>query len=96
MSMHGFTVDHFLTFTQRSKSIFEMKRNMLIAVGTMLVSGMMFCMVSCGSSGEEAQTEVAQPPADAKYVCPMECEAGKTYDKAGTCPVCDMDMEIKA
>jgi len=27
------------------------------------------------------------------YTCPMECEGTKTYDKPGTCPVCEMDLE---
>jgi len=27
-----------------------------------------------------------------KYYCPMQCEADKTYDKAGACPVCGMDL----
>lgn len=40
-------------------------------------------------------TEVAAP--GAKYICPMNCEKGKTYDQAGACPVCHMDLEpIKA
>jgi hypothetical protein len=29
----------------------------------------------------------------AKYQCPMDCEKGKTYDAAGTCPVCKMDLK---
>ena len=28
----------------------------------------------------------------ASYVCPMDCEKGKTYDAAGKCPVCKMDL----
>jgi Cu2+-exporting ATPase len=24
------------------------------------------------------------------YYCPMHCEGDKTYDKPGTCPVCNM------
>lgn len=27
------------------------------------------------------------------YQCPMKCEGSKTYDKAGVCPVCNMDLE---
>lgn len=27
------------------------------------------------------------------YACPMDCEKGKTYPQAGTCPVCKMDLE---
>lgn len=29
------------------------------------------------------------------YQCPMECEGEKTYDKMGTCSVCEMDLEEK-
>ena len=28
-----------------------------------------------------------------KFICPMNCEKGKTYDQPGTCPVCHMDLE---
>ena len=27
-----------------------------------------------------------------KYICPMDCENGKTYEKEGKCPVCEMDL----
>jgi len=27
------------------------------------------------------------------YQCPMDCEKGKTYDKEGKCPVCEMDLK---
>jgi transcription initiation factor IIE alpha subunit len=27
------------------------------------------------------------------YACPMDCENGKTYDKEGKCPVCEMDLK---
>lgn len=27
------------------------------------------------------------------YICPMDCEKGKTYPQAGSCPVCKMDLE---
>lgn len=38
---------------------------------------------ACGSS--EAKTV---------YQCPMKCEGeAKTYDSAGKCPKCDMDMK---
>lgn len=26
------------------------------------------------------------------YHCPMKCEDEKTYDKKGTCPICEMDL----
>ncbi len=28
----------------------------------------------------------------ARFYCPMHCEGDKTYDKAGDCPVCGMDL----
>ena len=30
----------------------------------------------------------------AAYICPMDCEKGKTYDQPGSCPVCKMDLEV--
>lgn len=27
------------------------------------------------------------------YQCPMDCEKGKTYEVAGNCPVCKMDLK---
>jgi len=30
------------------------------------------------------------------YQCPMGCEHGKTYDEAGACPVCKMDLKVKS
>lgn len=27
------------------------------------------------------------------YQCPMKCEADKTYDEPGSCPVCKMDLK---
>lgn len=39
------------------------------------------------------KTEVKTAAAGVKYICPMNCEDGKTYDEAGSCPVCHMDLE---
>jgi Heavy metal binding domain len=36
----------------------------------------------------------ATATADTKYLCPMNCEKGKTYTQPGTCPVCNMDLEL--
>lgn len=30
------------------------------------------------------------------FYCPMHCEGDKTYDKAGDCPVCGMDLVVQA
>ena len=32
---------------------------------------------------------------DVLYQCPMDCEKGKSYTEAGTCPVCKMDLKEK-
>jgi len=54
--------------------------------------------VSCGKKGNS--TTVTEQTAGDKhqlaYACPMDCEKGKTYDKPGKCPVCEMDLkEVK-
>lgn len=30
----------------------------------------------------------------AVYTCPMDCEDGKNYSEAGSCPVCKMDLAL--
>ena len=52
-------------------------------------------LASCaGDSGsaKKGSASIDQQTA-AVYKCPMECEGEKTYDKPGTCPVCEMDLE---
>ncbi|WP_338375011.1 heavy metal-binding domain-containing protein [uncultured Flavobacterium sp.] len=39
-----------------------------------------------GHNHEEGEMHMAS------YVCPMDCEKGKTYEVAGKCPVCEMDL----
>lgn len=34
--------------------------------------------------------------AEATYACPMDCEDGKTYAEAGSCPECKMDLKLKS
>ncbi len=43
--------------------------------------------------GHEKHAE-AKKPVDGNgiFYCPMHCEGEKTYDKAGSCPVCGMDL----
>ncbi len=57
-----------------------MRKSTLVLSLTLVVS-MLF--TSCGSKSETYSA----------YQCPMKCEGSKTYDKAGTCPVCNMDLE---
>ncbi len=46
---------------------------------------------------EEAKEEAKEVLAsnDVLYQCPMDCEKGKSYTEAGTCPVCKMDLKEK-
>jgi len=63
--------------------------------------------VSCkGEANEGTETEANVEATDehaghnheagemhmASYACPMDCEKGKTYEVAGQCPVCEMDL----
>lgn len=49
---------------------------------------------SCNNSQKkETKTEKTEQTENAKYQCPMKCEGEKTYDKPGSCPVCNMDLE---
>ncbi len=47
---------------------------------------MIIAVVFVTACGSETKTANA-------YQCPMQCEGEKTYDKAGQCPVCEMDLE---
>ncbi|SHG35485.1 Cu2+-exporting ATPase [Flavobacterium micromati] len=47
----------------------------------------------CSSDKGESTTHQHNHSNEAgKYYCPMRCEGDKTYDKAGDCPVCGMDL----
>ncbi len=65
-------------------------------------------LMACTEKTTESQTQNAEETAvvsdstshdhatHAAYACPMKCEGDKTYDAAGTCPVCKMDLaEVK-
>jgi Cu2+-exporting ATPase len=49
---------------------------------------------SCCSSKPEDQNqkETSRKHQSGTYYCPMHCEGDKTYNKAGDCPVCGMDL----
>jgi len=62
-------------------------------------------MSSC--CGNDVKNDVEDTPQDNKskpiakkgngtFYCPMHCEGDKTYDKAGDCPVCGMDLVEEA
>ena len=45
------------------------------------------------NSKSEHASEKADLALNNLYQCPMNCEDGKTYDEAGHCPVCAMDLK---
>lgn len=61
----------------------------------------LFCTVlicvlaACNHSGKTESKTNDSNKTVAVYQCPMDCEHGKTYDKPGKCPVCEMDLEKK-
>jgi len=55
---------------------------------SLIISGA--AITACGG---ETKTEATQPVEVATFQCPMDCEEGKTYDKAGICPVCEMELK---
>jgi len=81
-----------------------MKKNVSMHFSVRLIAVAYFIMITitaCSSNNDKPST--ANQPADstssvqnkemATYHCPMDCEKGKTYDKPGQCPVCNMDLE---
>lgn len=45
-------------------------------------------------NAQSATSKNKMPNADTVvYQCPMKCEGEKTYDKAGKCPKCNMDLK---
>jgi uncharacterized paraquat-inducible protein A len=65
---------------------------MALAIATLTV-------VACGKKENKEATKELERHDHKKgeahqlaYVCPMDCEKGKTYDAAGKCPVCQMDL----
>lgn len=47
---------------------------------------------SCQNSTSENSTE-EQTDQEFVYICPMDCEDGKTYEDVLQCPVCEMNMD---
>lgn len=64
-----------------------MKTKILIAV----LSIGLFTM-STVKAQEKPKMKVEQMEKTA-FACPMQCEGEKTYDKAGSCPICKMDLK---
>ena len=64
-----------------------MKTKILIAV----LSIGLFTMSTV--KGQEKTKIKVEQTEKTTYACPMLCEGEKTYDKAGSCPTCKMDLK---
>lgn len=63
----------------------------ILATGFALVL-LLAVFSACNHESPKQTAEIAASAA--KYSCPMNCEKGKTYDQPGTCPVCNMNLEL--
>ena len=62
----------------------------------LLLSSLFFVFIACSGNEKKSTTETpvkTEVVETKKFACPMKCEGDKTYEKAGTCPVCKMDLE---
>ena len=53
-----------------------------------------FCISTLHAQTKKSKTAKQQHAM--AYQCPMKCEGDKTYDKAGKCPKCNMDLKAVA
>jgi uncharacterized protein with PIN domain len=57
-----------------------------------LMAVALFCFTA--AHAQSAKTKYKTTAADSVvYQCPMKCEGDKTYDKAGKCPKCNMNLK---
>ncbi len=54
-----------------------------------------FCFTAVNAQSTKTKAKASNVIADTVYQCPMKCEGDKTYDKAGKCPVCNMNLKAK-
>ena len=66
-----------------------MKTKILIAV---LCIGLFSISTVFAQEKEQAKTK-HEHKENVTYACPMKCEGEKTYDEAGSCPKCNMDLK---
>lgn len=60
----------------------------------MIAVAAIFCISSANAQTKKSKTVKHQH--SMAYQCPMKCEGDKTYDKAGKCPKCNMDLKAVA
>ncbi len=71
-----------------------MKKTILsIAIATSLAITGVALLTSCGGETTSSEHNHSHSEVSTSYQCPMKCEAEKTYDKPGKCPVCKMNLK---
>lgn len=51
-------------------------------------------LMSCNNSSDKVSTHSHEEAEEqVTYICPMDCEDGKTYHEEGECPVCGMALD---
>ncbi len=69
-------------------------KNKAVSLLLFLISFSFLFFVSCKDNKAENKSEShTELHASAAYQCPMDCQDGKTYLEAGSCPVCKMDLK---
>jgi len=59
---------------------------------TLIKAGLHYTMEMPGNEYKKDKIHVESNVGNGVFYCPMNCEDEKTYDKAGNCPVCGMDL----
>ena len=71
-----------------------MKKTILtFSTAALLIMGGVITGCNSSSDGSKKHDDHEHHTEAASYQCPMKCEGEKTYDKAGSCPVCGMDLK---
>lgn len=55
-----------------------------------------FSFTAVNAQSAKAKTDSVAVVDTVVYQCPMKCEGSKTYDKAGKCPKCGMNLKAVA
>lgn len=72
---------------------FTMKINSL-SLNVFILVFSICLFTSCADKKSEKKPETQEEAISSiEYQCPMDCEEGKTYHEAGSCPVCKMDLK---
>lgn len=60
-----------------------------------LFASLMLLFTACTGNNDKSEKATTDATATAAktYACPMQCEGEKTYEAAGKCPVCKMELQ---